>query len=380
MQTIRFGIIGGGLMGREFASAAARWCHLLDAPARPVLVAVCDLQPAIREWFSGHVPDVRQTTADYRELLDNPDVDAVYIAVPHNLHAQLYVECLQAGKHLLGEKPFGIDLPANARILDAVRRHPHLVVRASSEFPFFPAVQRIVTAVREERFGKILEVEAGFLHSSDMDPDKPINWKRTLAANGEYGCMGDLGLHVFHLPLRFGWIPSNIRAVLSSVVPERPDASGRLVPCETWDNATILCEVRTRDQAFPLTAKTQRMAPGETDTWYLSVKGTRFSARFTTRYPRTLETMPYEKGKPQAWLDEAVGYESVYKTITGSILEFGFSDAILQMIAAFCHQIQAGPDAQLPFGCATPDETRLTHAIFTAALLSHKESKVVPVR
>ena len=50
MQTIRFGIIGAGLMGREFASAAARWGHLPDLNVRPELIAVCDKNPDILAW------------------------------------------------------------------------------------------------------------------------------------------------------------------------------------------------------------------------------------------------------------------------------------------------------------------------------------------
>jgi predicted dehydrogenase len=261
-KPVPFAIIGCGLMGRELASAAARWCHLLEPPARPELVAVCDRRPELLEWFTAHFPTARQATADYREVLANPQVQAVYCAVPHNLHRQMYVDILEAGKHLLGEKPFGIDRSANRAILDAARRRPELVVQASSEFPFFPAVQRIVRCLREHRFGRILEVECGFLHGSDLNPDKPINWKRRAEINGEYGCMGDLGLHVFHVPLRAGWVPANVRAVLSKVVAQRPDGSGGLAPCDTWDNATLLCEVPHEGYAFPLTAKMFRMAPG----------------------------------------------------------------------------------------------------------------------
>lgn len=365
-------------MGREFASAAARWCHLTDLQVRPEVVAVCDSRPEALEWFTTAAA-VPQATSDYRELLDNPEVDAVYCAVPHNLHERFYCDIIAAGKHLLGEKPFGIDIDANARILAAAAERPGLVVRCSSEFPFFPGAQRVFELIRDNRLGRVLEFECGFLHCSDMDPDKPLNWKRTLAANGEYGCMGDLGLHVFHVPLRAGWVPRNVRAILSNVFPRRRDASGQLVPCETWDNATLLCEVPCEGGTFPLTARMHRVSPGETNTWYLCVRGTRLSARFSTREPRTLETMPYEPAAPQCWRSEAVGYRSAYPTITGGIFEFGFSDAILQMVAAFCHQVLDGNGAELPFGCATLQETRLTHRIFTAALRSNARQEVVEV-
>jgi len=366
-------------MGREVASATARWCHLLETDARPELVAVCDCEPALLKWFTTSFGTARQATTDYRELLGNPQVEAVYCGVPHNLHRQIYIDIIEAGKHLLGEKPFGIDRAANRAVLEAAAKRPNLVVQASSEFPFFPAVQRIVRFIRERPFGRILEVECGFLHSSDMNPDKPISWKRQVEINGEYGCMGDLGLHVFHVPLRAGWVPKNVRAVLSKVVTRRPDASGRMVPCDTWDNATLLCEVAHEDYSFPLTAKMHRMAPGETNTWYLSIKGTNFSARFSTKRPKTLETMPYSKTEQQAWRSEDVGYETAFKTVTGGIFEFGFSDSILQMLAAFFRQVEQGSSAALPFRCATLEETRLSHEIFTAALESQKRQCVAEV-
>ena len=160
-----------------------------------------------------------------------------------------------------------------------------------------------------------------------------------------------------------------MRAVLSKIVTERPDGKGGMAPCDTWDNATLLCEVRHGEgYAFPLTAKMQRIAPGETNTWYLSILGTRYGARFTTKQPRTLRTLKYEVGGPQAWQAEDLGYESAFKAITGGIFEFGFTDAMQQMCAAFFEQVALGPQAELPFGCATLDETRATHEIFTAAL------------
>ncbi|MFN3487207.1 MAG: gfo/Idh/MocA family oxidoreductase, partial [Planctomycetota bacterium] len=77
MREIRFGIIGGGLMGREFASAAARWCHLLEVDFRPVLVGLCDTNPAVFEWYRRHFASLRVVTTDYRQILSSPDIDAV---------------------------------------------------------------------------------------------------------------------------------------------------------------------------------------------------------------------------------------------------------------------------------------------------------------
>src|SRR5215207_4892819 len=163
----------------------------------------------------------------------------------------------------MGEKPFGIDKVANDAILAALSAHPQVLARSSSQFPFFPAVQKIGAMLQRGEMGRILEVNSAFLHSSDLDPHKPINWKRQVEFNGEYGVMGDLGMHVCHVPFRAGWTPSDVRAVLSNIITERPDGKGGKLPCTTWDNATLLCTARDAGGAtFPLTFKTQRIAPG----------------------------------------------------------------------------------------------------------------------
>ena len=376
-RTVRFGIVGGGLMGREFASAAARWIHLAEIGVRPEIAAVCDVDPDVLAWYERLDPPPRLTT-EYRDLLADESVDAVYCAVPHNLHEELYTAILRAGKHLLGEKPFGIDLAANEAIDREIDARPDVLVRCSSELPFYPGGQRVARWIAERRFGRVLEVRSLFLHSSDLDPRKPINWKRRAELNGRYGCMGDLGMHALHLPLRAGWMPRNVRAVLSDVVTERPDGKGGTVACDTWDNALLVCEVETDGYTFPLRVETKRIAPGETNTWTIEVDGMQGSIAYTTKLPKTLRWMEYEPGGPQAWQVLDLGSESAYPTITGAIFEFGFSDAILQMWAAFVDELAHGREGmRQPFHCATPEEAAATHRIFTAALESQREASVV---
>jgi hypothetical protein len=132
------------------------------------------------------------------------------------------------------------------------------LVRCASEFPFYPGGISIIHALLKEDFGQIIEVECGYLHSSDINPQKLINLKRITEFNGEYGCMGDLGMHVLHIPLRFGWFPHRVHAQLAKIVKERPDGKGKMVPCGTWDNATIFgeVEVASKGERFPITLHT----------------------------------------------------------------------------------------------------------------------------
>ena len=382
MKTLKFGIIGCGLMGREFAVAASRWPALLNTTTRPEIIGICDVNEDLFDWYTSNFDAIKIVTKDYKELLSNDAIDAIYCAVPHVLHEELYIDIIKSGKHLMGEKPFGIDLAANEKIMAVIRKNPGVFVRCSSEFPYYPGAVAIQKFIQENPWGQIISVNAGFMHSSDLNTEKAINWKRMIAVNGEYGCMGDLGMHPLHIPIRYGWIPKTISASLSNIVKERPDIKGQKVPCETWDNASFTCEVDhpQEDYSFPMNIKTYRIAPGETNTWYLEILGTEFSARFSTKNPKTLETMVYKTGGVQEWRREDLGYSSVHKTITGGIFEFGFTDAMLQMWASFVEEV-VNQNKELPiYGCIRPEETLLQHKILTAALNAGKQKETIQLK
>ena len=105
-------------MGRELLALVGRWDALLDHPIRPVITAIADTSDAVREFFTN--AGVAESYSDYKELLASANVDVVYIAVPHNLHEEIYIATINAGKDFLGEKPFGIDLAAAEKIAAAL--------------------------------------------------------------------------------------------------------------------------------------------------------------------------------------------------------------------------------------------------------------------
>jgi predicted dehydrogenase len=367
----RIGIIGGGLMGREVASALGRWFVLENFPVRAELFAVCDLVEKQREWFR-QIPTVKLITADYAELLASPDVDVVYVAVPHNLHEKIYLDVLKAGKDLLAEKPFGIDLNAARTVANAAKSSGRFV-RCSSEFPFLPGAQRAYQLSRSGGLGKLLEIHSGFHHSSDLDPTKPANWKRQVKTCGEIGVMGDLGMHTVHIPFRLGWRPRFVYAQLQKIFHERPDGKGGMAPCDTWDNALLHTEVVLEGIEVPLRFEMKRLAPGETNTWFIEVFGTEGGVKFSTKEPKTLWT--FQRGKEQAWNRSDLGFQTAFQTITGGIFEPGFPDCFMQMWAAFLAE-RVGKLGGM-FGCVTPDEAVRSHELFEAALRSHAEKRAI---
>lgn len=367
-------MVGAGLMGRELAGVVGRWSSLVSSPVAPRLTAVCDVSEPAREWFR-RVPGVETFTDDYRAILADDDIDVLYLAVPHHLHEQIYLDAVAAGKDFLGEKPFGIDPAAAAAVVERIECSD-VFVRCSSEMPFFPGAQRAYREVLTGSLGRIVEARFSFLHSSDLDLDKPVNWKRQTASCGQIGVMGDLGMHVLHVPLRLGWAPRTVYAQLQDLVPTRPDGRGGEAACDTIDNAVLSGRTGTGAEEFPLTLETKRIAPGEMNTWVMRVLGMTGGVEFSTRNPQVLRVMRVVEGE-QVWQEVQVGSRSSTPTVTGAIFEFGFADALLQMWASFLAEREGTLGDG--FGCVTPQEALQAHLVLDAALLSSAEARSVPV-
>jgi len=141
------------------------------------------------------------------------------------------------------------------------------------------------------------------------------------------------------------------------------------VRCDTWDNATVHA-----DAGFPLTLAMKRIAPGETNTWRLRALGMDGGVEFSTASPKAVKRFAVRDGR-QLWERLETGSQSAFATVTGPIFEFGFSDAILQMWAAYLAERAGALGDRL--GCVTPAEALAAHEILQAALESGVKRSVV---
>jgi predicted dehydrogenase len=185
--------------------------------------------------------------------------------------------------------------------------------------------------------------------------------------------MGDLGMHVVHLPFRLGWNPVRVYAQLQKIHTERPDGRGGMAPCDTWDNAMLHTEVVIDGMETPMRLETKRLAPGATNTWSIEVLGTDGGVRYSTAEPKTLWV--FDRQKEQWWNRTELGFQTPFPTITGGIFEPGFPDCFLQMWASYAAE-RAGVLGER-FGCVTPDEAVRSHELFEAALESHRTRSAV---
>jgi predicted dehydrogenase len=157
-----------------FIGIGGRGTALLKATlAEPdvAVVAVCDLKPdRLDKAASTASRDNPKTFTDYKKLLDQKDIDAVYIASPCDLHVEMAIAALQAGKHVYCEKPAGITPESIGRLVKAVRG-AKTVFQIGQQLRSYPHIRAAVDRVHAGEFGKIIMVQARRNSSNDLDHD-----------------------------------------------------------------------------------------------------------------------------------------------------------------------------------------------------------------
>jgi predicted dehydrogenase len=188
MQPIRWGILGPG-------RAAARFAQGLTAVEATTLCAVWGRNPDRTRAFAQkfNVPQISATLAQF--LVTN--IDAVYVATHPDTHAELCIQVLAAGKHVLGEKPSALNVRQLEEILAAASQHDRLFMEAMKP-PFFPLYQRLRQHLAEDPIGPVGFVRAGHCDSS-LAPDYPLHFP-------ELGGGGIMGIGPYEAFLALDWL------------------------------------------------------------------------------------------------------------------------------------------------------------------------------
>jgi predicted dehydrogenase len=164
-QELRAAVVGVGIRGSELLRQLLRQENVKVA-------AICDIDEQARERaLAAAGRDAPKGFTDYRQVLDRSDVDAVIIATPCDLHAEMAAACLEAGKHVYCEKPLGITPEQVDRVLRAARRST-AVFQIGQQLRYFPTMREAIRRLQEERvIGEIFAVKAQ-RHSTPVEPDK----------------------------------------------------------------------------------------------------------------------------------------------------------------------------------------------------------------
>jgi predicted dehydrogenase len=185
-EGLRWGILATGLIARLFTADLLRFGHIVRAAG--------SRSPQTADRFAAEF-GISKAHSSYAELLADPEVDIVYIATPHPLHAANAIAALEAGKHVLVEKPFTINAAEAQKVADVAERKGLLALEAMWT-RFLPHMIRIREIVASGALGYIRAVIAD--HTQDL-PDDPKHRLNALELGG--GALLDLGIY----PISFAW-------------------------------------------------------------------------------------------------------------------------------------------------------------------------------
>jgi predicted dehydrogenase len=234
-DALRGAVIGAGGVARlrhipAFQEAARR--------GTAELVALCDPVAAALD-LAGDEAGISERFRDYQEVLARDDIDVVTIATPNSLHEPITIAALQAGKHVLCEKPLALSLDG-ARRMAAAARDSGLVHSVNYRYRWVPAARYLKELLETGEVGQVRQVFMNYFNASVLDPTAPIQWRQTRAEGG--GIFADIGSHLIDMSL---WLLGPIRRVRCdywTFTRERPDGGNGLTPVDVDDAATCQLE------------------------------------------------------------------------------------------------------------------------------------------
>jgi predicted dehydrogenase len=156
---IRWGILSTAKIGRTKVIPA------LQSSAHNEVLAICSRDQHSARTAADEL-GIARAYGSYDELLADPDIDAIYNPLPNHLHVDWSIKALQAGKHILCEKPLGLNADDAQRLLDAANAHPHLKAMEAFMYRFHPRWQIAKALIDSGRIGKLLTLHSHFSYNN----------------------------------------------------------------------------------------------------------------------------------------------------------------------------------------------------------------------
>jgi len=238
------GMVGYGFMGAAHSQAWRTAAHVLDLPLTPRMVALAGRDAAAAGAAARRYGWAAAET-DWRALIGRPDVQLIDICAPGDAHAEIAIAALDAGQHVLCEKPLATTVPQARAMAAAAARASARGVRSMIGFNYrrVPAVALARELVRAGRLGEVRHVRASYLQDWLADPSFPLTWRLQREHAGS-GALGDLGSHIVDLAQYLsGELITGVSGISATFVGERPLAgaagAGPVAGAVTVDDAAL---------------------------------------------------------------------------------------------------------------------------------------------
>lgn len=293
------GMVGYAFMGAAHSQAWRTAPAFFDLPLHPRLRAICgrneDAAGDVARRFGWE-----SVETDWRALLTRDDIDVIDICTPGNTHAEIAIAALEAGKHVLCEKPLANTVAEAEAMAAAATEAAKHGVRAMVGFTYrrTPAVSYARQLVASGRIGTIRHVRGQYLQDWLTDENTPLSWRLDKSLAGS-GALGDIGAHIIDMAqFVTGSSITSVSGLMETFVKTRPIA-GESATLGGTSTADAERGPVTVDDAAAFTARfadgaigvfeATRFATGRKNALRLEVNGTRGSLAFDFEDMNVLE-------------------------------------------------------------------------------------------
>ena len=226
-QRLGVGMVGYSFMGETHSLAWRDVNRFFDLPAQVDMVAIAGRNPDSVQAAADKL-GWRESVTDWRELIARDDIDVIDICTPGDTHAEIAIAALEAGKHVICEKPLA-NTRAEAEAMVAAADAAHAKgAKAMVGFNYrrVPAMSFARQMIADGRLGEIRHVRARYLQDWITDPDFPLVWRLQKDLAGS-GALGDIGAHIIDLSqFLLDENLNEVSALLETFIKERPLADG----------------------------------------------------------------------------------------------------------------------------------------------------------
>ncbi len=194
-KTVNVAMIGAQFMGKAHSNAWRKVDMFFDLPVKPVMKVMCGKFP--EELATAERYGWEETSLDWKEVVNRPDIDIVDICTPNFLHPDIAIESAKAGKHIVCEKPLANTLQEAKYMLKAAE-NAKVKHMCGFSYRYAPAVQSMKKLIASGKLGEIYHFRAAYQQDWIMSPDFPMVWRLKKKHTGS-GALGDIGAHVTDL-------------------------------------------------------------------------------------------------------------------------------------------------------------------------------------
>ena len=220
---LRVGMVGYAFMGAAHSQAWRTVNRVFDLPAQARMVAVCGRDEAKVSAAAAKL-GWEEAVTDWRALIARDDIDVIDVCTPGDSHAEIAIAALEAGKHVLCEKPLANTVEEAKAMVSVAAAAGARGVRSMCGFNYrrVPAVTLMRQLVESGRLGTIRHVRAVYLQDWIVDPEFPLVWRLQRDKAGS-GALGDIGAHIIDLTQYVtGQLITGVSALTETFVKERP--------------------------------------------------------------------------------------------------------------------------------------------------------------